>query len=113
MPSSYDIDILSPDFVTFSKDVAALLADFRNHNERMFLLTFLVLNTTTARQQLENDGLDRSTFAQLSLRTAPPNPFSGTWVLIPFIFKAKDTPLGVFCFGGEGGIRTHVPFPTN
>ena len=53
--SGYDIDILPPDLVTFSKDAAALLADLQSRNERMFLLTFLVLNTAPARQQLEND----------------------------------------------------------
>ena len=53
--SGYDIDILPPDLVTFSKDAAALLSDLQSRNERMFLLTFLVLNTAPARQQLEND----------------------------------------------------------
>ena len=53
--SGYDIDILPPDLVTFSKDAAALLADLQSRNERMFLLTFLILNTAPARQQLEND----------------------------------------------------------
>jgi type IV secretory pathway VirB4 component len=53
--SGYDIDILPPDLVTFSKDAAALLADLQSRNERMFLLTFLLLNTAPARQQLEND----------------------------------------------------------
>jgi len=53
--SGYDMDILPPDLVTFSKDAAALLADLQSRNERMFLLTFLILNTAPARQQLEND----------------------------------------------------------
>ena len=53
--SGYDIDILPPDLVTFSKDAAALLADLQSRNERMFLLTFLILNTAPARQQVEND----------------------------------------------------------
>jgi len=53
--SGYDMDILPPDLVTFSKDAAALLADLQSRNERMFLLTFLILNTAPARQQLENE----------------------------------------------------------
>lgn len=53
--SGYDMDILPPDLVTFSKDAAALLSDLQSRNERMFLLTFLILNTTPTRQQLEND----------------------------------------------------------
>lgn len=53
--SGYDPDILPPDLITFSKDVAALLADLQSRNERMFLLTFLVLNTAPTKQRLEND----------------------------------------------------------
>lgn len=53
--AGYDIDILPPDLLTYSKDAAALLADLQSRNERMFLLTFLILNTAPTRQQLEND----------------------------------------------------------
>lgn len=53
--SGYDIDILPPDLITYSKDAAALLADLQSRNERMFLLTFLVVNTAPTKQQLEND----------------------------------------------------------
>jgi len=53
--SGYDIEILPPDLITYSKDAAALLADLQSRNERMFLLTFLVVNTAPTKQQLEND----------------------------------------------------------
>jgi len=53
--SGYDIDILPPDLITFSKDAAALLADLQNRNERMFLLTFTIINTAPTRQRLDND----------------------------------------------------------
>ena len=53
--AGYDIDILPPDLLTYSKDAAALLTDLQSRNERMFLLTFLVVNTAPTRQQLEND----------------------------------------------------------
>ena len=53
--SGYDIDILPPDLLTYGKDAAALLADLQSRNERMFLLTFLVVNTAPTKQQLEND----------------------------------------------------------
>ncbi|WP_331669701.1 VirB4-like conjugal transfer ATPase, CD1110 family, partial [Eisenbergiella porci] len=53
--AGYDPDILPPDLITFSKDAAALLADLQSHNERMFLLTFLIINTAPTRQRLEND----------------------------------------------------------
>ena len=53
--SGYDMDILPPDLLTYSKDAAALLADLQSRNERMFLLTFTVVNMAQTRQQLEND----------------------------------------------------------
>ena len=53
--SGYDIEILPPDLITYSKDAAALLSDLQSRNERMFLLTFLVVNTAPTKQQLEND----------------------------------------------------------
>ena len=42
--AGYDPDILPPDLITFSKDAAELLADLQSRNERMFLLTFTVVN---------------------------------------------------------------------
>ncbi|MCD7947881.1 MAG: DUF87 domain-containing protein [Oscillospiraceae bacterium] len=62
--AGYDPDILPPDLITFSKDVASLLADLQSRNERMFLLTFLVLNTAPTRQRLENDLFTISGIAQ-------------------------------------------------
>ncbi|HCC35776.1 MAG TPA: conjugal transfer protein TraE [Ruminococcaceae bacterium] len=62
--AGYDMDILPPDLVTFSKDAAALLQDLQSRNERMFLLTFLVVNTAPTRQQLENDIFTAAGIAQ-------------------------------------------------
>ena len=53
--AGYDPDILPPDLITFSKDAAELLADLQSRNERMFLLTFTVINIAPTRQRLEND----------------------------------------------------------
>ena len=53
--AGYDPDILPPDLITFSKDAAELLADLQSRNERMFLLTFTVVNLAPTRQRLEND----------------------------------------------------------
>ena len=44
LSAGYDPDILPPDLITFSKDAAELLADLQSRNERMFLLTFTVVN---------------------------------------------------------------------
>ena len=53
--SGYDIDILPPDLVTYSKDAAALLADLQSRNERMFLLTFTIVCTAATKRKLDND----------------------------------------------------------
>ena len=69
--AGYDPDILPPDLITFSKDAAELLADLQSRNERMFLLTFTVVNMAPTRQRLENDvftvgGIARNTTAPSS-----------------------------------------------
>lgn len=53
--SGYDMEILPPDLITFSKDAMELLSDLQSRNERMFLLTFTVMNIAPTCQRLEND----------------------------------------------------------
>lgn len=53
--SGYDMDILPPDLVTYSQDAKTLLEDLQSRNERMFLLTFLVVNMAPTRRELDND----------------------------------------------------------
>ena len=62
--AGYDMEILPPDLITFSKDAAELLADLQSRNERMFLLTFTVINLAPNRQRLENDVFTVSGIAQ-------------------------------------------------
>ena len=62
--SGYDTNILPPDLITYSSDAKALLTDLQSRNERMFLLTFLILNTAPTRRQLENDVFTVSGIAQ-------------------------------------------------
>ncbi len=63
--SGYDMDILPPDLVTYSNDAKTeLLEDLQSRNERMFLLTFLVVNMAPTRQELENDLFTVSGIAQ-------------------------------------------------
>ena len=62
--AGYDMDILPPDLITFSKDAAELLSDLQSRNERMFLLTFTIVNLAPTRQQLENDVFTVSGIAQ-------------------------------------------------
>ena len=53
--SGYDIDILPSDLATFGNEAKNLLQDLQSRNERMFLLTFLVVNMADTKRKLEND----------------------------------------------------------
>ena len=53
--SGYDMDIIPSDLATFGNEAKNLLQDLQSRNERMFLLTFLVVNMADTRRKLEND----------------------------------------------------------
>jgi len=52
--SGYDMDILPTDLVTFNTEAKNLLEELQNRNERLFLVTILIFNTATTKQNLEN-----------------------------------------------------------
>ena len=62
--SGYDMDVLPSDLVTYGTEAKKLLQDLQSRNERMFMLTFLVLNTAETKQQLENVVFQASGIAQ-------------------------------------------------
>lgn len=62
--SGYDMDIIPSDLATYGKDAKALLKELQSQNERMFLLTFLVMNTGTTEQELETNVFQASSIAQ-------------------------------------------------
>ncbi len=62
--AGYDMDIIPSDLATFGKDAKALLKELQSQNERMFLLTFLVLNTGKTEQELENNVFQAKSIAQ-------------------------------------------------
>ena len=62
--SGYDMDIIPSDLATYGKDAKALLKELQSQNERLFLVTFLILNTGKTRQELENNVFQASSIAQ-------------------------------------------------
>ena len=62
--SGYDMDIIPSDLATYSKDAKSLLKELQSQNERMFLITFLVMNTGRTPQELENNVFQASSIAQ-------------------------------------------------
>ena len=62
--SGYDMDIIPSDLATYGNEAKKILQDLQSRNERMFLLTFLVLNTADNKQQLGNNIFQASSIAQ-------------------------------------------------
>ncbi len=53
--SGYDMDIIPSALAMFGGEAKNLLQDLQSRNERMFLLTFLVVNMADTKRKLEND----------------------------------------------------------
>lgn len=62
--SGYDMDIIPSDLATYGKDAKDLLKELQSQNERMFMLTFLVLSTGRTEQELETNVFRLSSLAQ-------------------------------------------------
>ena len=62
--SGYDMDIIPSDLATYGNEAKKILQDLQSRNERMFLMTFLVLNTANNKQQLGNNIFQASSIAQ-------------------------------------------------
>ena len=62
--SGYDMDIIPSDLATYGTEAKKLLQDLQSRNERMFLLTFIVVNTAGSRQQLDNNVFQAVSIAQ-------------------------------------------------
>ncbi|MFA5612533.1 MAG: conjugal transfer protein TraE, partial [Anaerolineaceae bacterium] len=53
--SGYDMDILPSDLVTYGAEAKTLLESLQSRNERLFLVTFLLMNLSSSKSKLEND----------------------------------------------------------
>ena len=62
--AGYDMDIIPSDLATYGKDAKALLKELQSQNERMFLITFLIMNTGKTEQELENNVFQANSIAQ-------------------------------------------------
>ena len=58
------MDIIPSDLATYGKDAKSLLKELQSQNERMFMVTFLVLNTGRTEQELENNVFQAQSIAQ-------------------------------------------------
>ena len=62
--AGYDMDIIPSDLATYGGEAKNLLRDLQSRNERMFLLTFLVVNFADTKQKLENNVFQSAGVAQ-------------------------------------------------
>lgn len=62
--SGYDMDIIPTDLATYGTEAKQLLQDLQSRNERMFLVTLLVMSTGDSRQQLDNNIFRASAITQ-------------------------------------------------
>ena len=109
--AGYDMDILPSDLSTYGSEAQKLLQELQSRNERMFLLTFTVLNTANSLQKLENTVLQAKGIAQ-----------KHNCLLVPLDFQQENAlmsclPLGLNRIEIQRGLTTSslaifVPFTT-
>ena len=62
--SGYDMDIIPSDINTFGIDAKKLLEDLQGRNERMFLVTVLIMNTAKTKKALNSSVFEVQSIAQ-------------------------------------------------
>lgn len=62
--AGYDMDIIPSDLATYGNEAKTLLEDLQSRNERMFLVTIVVMNMADRRQKLENSVFQAAGIAQ-------------------------------------------------
>lgn len=109
--SGYDMDIIPSDLATYGGEAKKLLQDLQSHNERMFLVTFLIMNTADGKQQLDNNIFQAQGIAQ---------KFNSQLVRLDFQQEAglnSSLPIGLNQIEIQRGLTTSstaifVPFTT-
>ena len=62
--AGYDMEIIPSDLATYGGEAKKLLQDLQSRNERMFLVTFLIINTADTYRQLRNNFFQAKSIAQ-------------------------------------------------
>ena len=62
--AGYDMDIIPSDLATYGAEAKKLLSDLQSRNQRMFLVTFPILNTADTKRQLDNNVFQTNSIAQ-------------------------------------------------
>ena len=109
--SGYDMDIIPSDLATYGGEAKKLLEDLQSRNERMFLITFLMLNTAPSKKQLN-----------LNVKQSQSIAVQHNCQLVPLDFQQESgmvscLPLGYNKISIQRGLTTSstaifVPFTT-
>ena len=109
--AGYDMDIIPSDLATYGSEAKKLLEDLQSRNGRMFLMTFLVMNTDDSKKELSLNVKQAQSIAQ-----------QHNCQLIPLDFQQEDgliscLPLGLNRITIQRGLTTSstaifVPFTT-
>lgn len=109
--SGYDMDIIPSDLATYGKDAKALLKELQSQNERMFMMTLLVMNIGRTEQELENNVFQAQSIAQkhnCNLRRLDFQQESGVMSSLPLANNLIDIHRGLT----TSSTAIFVPFTT-
>ena len=109
--AGYDMDIIPSDLATYGNDAKSLLKELQSQNERMFLLTFLVLNTGSTRQELETNVFQANSIAQkhnCNLRRLDYQQEQGLMSSLPLAYNRIEIQRGMT----TSSTAIFVPFTT-
>lgn len=109
--SGYDMDIIPSELATYGKDAKALLKELQSQNERMFLLTFLVMNTGKTEAELETNVFQASSIAQkynCNLRRLDYQQEQGLMASLPLAYNQIEIQRGMT----TSSTAIFVPFTT-
>ena len=109
--SGYDMDVLPHDLVLYIEEAKRLLEQLQNRNERMFLVTVLIMNTAKTKNELDNIILQTSGVAQkhnCALRRLDYQQEEGVMSSLPIGINMVDIERGLT----TSATAIFVPFTT-
>lgn len=109
--AGYDMDIIPSDLATYGAEAKKLLADLQSRNQRMFLVTFLILNTADTKRQLDNNIFQTNSIAQkynCNITTLDYQQEEGMVSSLPLGLNQIEIQRGLT----SSGVAIFVPFTT-
>ena len=109
--AGYDMDIIPSDLALYGEEAKKLLKDLQSRNQRMFLVTFLILNTADSKRQLDNNIFQTNSIAQkynCSITALDYQQEEGMVSSLPLGLNQIDIQRGLT----SSGVAIFVPFTT-